>query len=97
MYFEDSIDEQKYCGHLFGLGTSLFTNGIPYDAYIPPQALQHPPQGSTSQTSLAGHNPASTSAMHNGGVLNIMNSNSITNNSASAPNLTNLVPNGDSK
>ena len=32
MYFEDTIDEVKYCGHLFGLGSSLFQNGMPYEA-----------------------------------------------------------------
>lgn len=31
MYFEDTIDEAKYCGHLFGLGPSVFQNG--YDSY----------------------------------------------------------------
>lgn len=39
MYFEDTIDEVKYCGHLFGLGSSLFQNGIPYDSYMTPQSL----------------------------------------------------------
>ena len=27
MYFEDTIDEAKYCGHLFGLGSSIYQNG----------------------------------------------------------------------
>ena len=39
MYFEDSIDESKYCGHLFGLGSSIFQNGIPYDTYMAPATL----------------------------------------------------------
>jgi hypothetical protein len=39
MYFEDTIDENKYCGHLFGLGSSLFQNGLPYETYIAPQTL----------------------------------------------------------
>ena len=39
MYFEDTIDESKYCGYLFGLGSSLYQNGIPYDTYIAPQTL----------------------------------------------------------
>lgn len=31
MFFEDNIDDTKYCGHLFGLGTtfsSQYTNGV---------------------------------------------------------------------
>lgn len=43
MYFEDTIDEVKYCGHLFGLGSSLFQNGLPYEntanIYMAPQTL----------------------------------------------------------
>ena len=43
MYFEDTIDEVKYCGHLFGLGSSLFQNGMPYEStaniYMAPQTL----------------------------------------------------------
>jgi hypothetical protein len=101
MYFEDTIDEVKYCGHLFGLGSSLFQNGIPYEAYIPSQALiaqQHQthPHNSASQTSLAnlGSNLNPTN-ISNG---NANNSNSTNNfNSASAPNLTNLVPSTESK
>jgi hypothetical protein len=102
MYFEDTIDEVKYCGHLFGLGSSLFQNGIPYEAYIPSQALiaqqhQNHSHNSASQTSLA-HltNNLNPNNLSNG---SINNSNTNTNNfnSASAPNLTNLVPNGDSK
>lgn len=26
MYFEDNIDDSKYCGHLYGLGTTLPNN-----------------------------------------------------------------------
>lgn len=36
MYFEDSIDPAKYSGHLFGLGSTLFTNGL-YENGIPIQ------------------------------------------------------------
>jgi CCR4-NOT transcription complex subunit 7/8 len=43
MYFEDTIDEVKYCGHLFGLGSSLFQNNLPYEntanIYMAPQTL----------------------------------------------------------
>lgn len=27
MFFEDNIDDGKYCGHLYGLGTSYVVNG----------------------------------------------------------------------
>lgn len=27
MFFEDNIDDAKYCGHLYGLGTSFVVNG----------------------------------------------------------------------
>lgn len=27
MFFEDNIDDAKYCGHLYGLGTSYVMNG----------------------------------------------------------------------
>ena len=27
MFFEDNIDDAKYCGHLYGLGTSFVQNG----------------------------------------------------------------------
>ncbi|KAJ8297790.1 hypothetical protein KUTeg_024321 [Tegillarca granosa] len=31
MFFEDNIDDAKYCGHLYGLGTSYVQNGAAYD------------------------------------------------------------------
>ncbi len=53
MYFEDTIDEVKYCGQLFGLGSSIFQNGIPYDAYLTAQAIvQQQQQQQQSQSSL---------------------------------------------
>ena len=27
MFFEDKIDDAKYCGHLYGLGSSYANNG----------------------------------------------------------------------
>lgn len=27
MFFEDNIDDAKYCGHLYGLGTAYVVNG----------------------------------------------------------------------
>ncbi|XP_033743922.1 CCR4-NOT transcription complex subunit 7-like isoform X2 [Pecten maximus] len=32
MFFEDNIDDVKYCGHLYGLGTSYVQNGAGYDS-----------------------------------------------------------------
>lgn len=32
MFFEDNIDNAKYCGHLYGLGTSFIVNGNNYTA-----------------------------------------------------------------
>ena len=104
MYFEDTIDDAKYCGHLFGLGSSLFQNGIPYDAYIAAQqiaAAQHQQQHQQQQQ----HTSASTAALS--ALVAIGNSQAgavqqngvapgiVTNpNSSSAPNLTNLIANG---
>lgn len=30
MFFEDNIDNAKYCGHLYGLGTTFIVNGNNY-------------------------------------------------------------------
>lgn len=30
MFFEDNIDDAKYCGHLYGLGTSYVNGGQAY-------------------------------------------------------------------
>jgi CCR4-NOT transcription complex subunit 7/8 len=32
MFFEDNIDDAKYCGHLYGLGTSYVQNGVMAEA-----------------------------------------------------------------
>lgn len=34
MFFEDNIDDAKYCGHLYGLGTSYVQNGGSYDVFV---------------------------------------------------------------
>jgi len=31
MFFEDNIDDTKYSGHLYGLGTSYVQNGTGYE------------------------------------------------------------------
>ncbi|XP_013779157.1 CCR4-NOT transcription complex subunit 7-like [Limulus polyphemus] len=35
MFFEDNIDDAKYCGHLYGLGTSYVVNGNAYEEDTP--------------------------------------------------------------
>ncbi|XP_013790779.1 CCR4-NOT transcription complex subunit 7-like isoform X1 [Limulus polyphemus] len=35
MFFEDNIDDAKYCGHLYGLGTSYVVNGNAYQEDTP--------------------------------------------------------------
>jgi len=57
LFFEDKIDDSKYCGHLFGLGTtfsSQYTNGS-YRGGTPNPAQQ---SGSYTET---GPNNASQS------------------------------------
>ena len=38
LFFEDNVDDDKYCGHLFGLGASHVQNGSSsgYEGYGPP-------------------------------------------------------------
>uniref|UniRef100_A0A1E1X4Q0 poly(A)-specific ribonuclease n=1 Tax=Amblyomma aureolatum TaxID=187763 RepID=A0A1E1X4Q0_9ACAR len=63
MFFEDNIDDAKYCGHLYGLGTSYVMNGNSYHdeatpnnvalAALPaaPSAAQATPTSSTNSAS----------------------------------------------
>ena len=97
MYFEDTIDEAKYCGHLFGLGSSMFQNGIPYDTYMAPQTLAAVAQSVASQ--LHSHNSASQSSLANlnaGQNASLLNSHHNGNNSSSTPNLAASVTSSDS-
>lgn len=82
MYFEDTIDDVKYCGHLYGLGTSFFQNGIPYESYITPQSLVAVAQSVAAQAHS--HNSASQSSLSS--LANSANNQ----NSASTPNLTSI-------
>ena len=89
MYFEDTIDEAKYSGNLFGLGSSMFQNGIPYETYMAPQTLAAVAQSVASQ--LHSHNSASqsslasmTAAQNSSLASSHQNGN---NNSSSTPNL----------
>merc|ERR1712226_695351 len=55
MFFEDDIDDSKYCGHLFGLGTSYVV--------VPPSTNQSAPvTSSTAQANSTNTTTATTSA-----------------------------------
>ena len=59
MFFEDDIDDSKYCGHLFGLGTSYVVS--------PPNTNQSPPVSTaaapaSSSTTTTSTTPASSSS-----------------------------------
>merc|ERR1719158_1801768 len=55
MFFEDDIDDSKYCGHLFGLGTSYVV--------APTNTNSSPPvTTTTAQTSSTNTTTATTSA-----------------------------------
>jgi len=87
MYFEDTIDEVKYCGHLFGLGSTIFQNGIPYDTYGMAVTVAQSVAQSV-QSSMHSHNSASQSSLVNLAAQSINLSNSQNgSNSSSTPNL----------
>ena len=54
MFFEDDIDDSKYCGHLFGLGTSYVVT--------PSNTNSSPPVATTSTPSSTNTSSATTSA-----------------------------------
>lgn len=61
MFFEDNIDDAKYCGHLYGLGTSYVQNGTSYETnhvYSGPQNSHTTPNNVESTTST----PTTTSS-----------------------------------
>ena len=58
MFFEDNIDDAKYCGHLYGLGTSYVQNGgSGYE--MGPGFLN-----SNSSTSTSSSTPVNTNAVN---------------------------------
>ena len=60
MFFEDDIDDSKYCGHLFGLGTSYVVT--PSNANSsPPITTTSTPASSTNTTSATTSAPSSSS------------------------------------
>ncbi|RMZ93004.1 CCR4-NOT transcription complex subunit 7 isoform X2 [Brachionus plicatilis] len=91
MYFEDTIDQVKYSGQLFGLGSSLFQNGYVYDTYINPQTLvsvvnsvaqsanAHNSQSQSSLSTIASQNGQNSASTPNLSALNGPNDPSRTN------------------
>lgn len=91
MYFEDTIDQVKYSGQLFGLGSSLFQNGFVYDTYINPQTLvsvvnsvaqsahAHSSQSQSSLSTLANQNGQNSASTPNLSSLNVPNDSNRTN------------------
>ncbi|XP_065310402.1 CCR4-NOT transcription complex subunit 7-like [Dermacentor albipictus] len=61
MFFEDNIDDAKYCGHLYGLGTSYVMNGNSYHDEATPNnvALALPAATSAAQPTPTSTNSAS--------------------------------------
>lgn len=61
MFFEDNIDDAKYCGHLYGLGTSYVMNGNSYHDEATPNnvALALPAAPSTAQSTPTSTNSTS--------------------------------------
>lgn len=89
MYFEDTIDEVKYCGHLFGLGSTIFQNGIPYDTYGMAVTVAQSVAQSV-QSSMHSHNSASQSSLVNLAAQSInsnLSNSQNGSNSSSTPNL----------
>ena len=50
MFFEDNIDDAKYCGHLYGLGTAFVINGNSYDDSNPLSTNANTTINSTTST-----------------------------------------------
>lgn len=48
MFFEDNIDDAKYCGHLYGLGTSYVMNGNSYHEDASPNNAVGAPVGNNA-------------------------------------------------
>ncbi|XP_037568489.1 CCR4-NOT transcription complex subunit 7 [Dermacentor silvarum] len=61
MFFEDNIDDAKYCGHLYGLGTSYVMNGNSYHDEATPNnvALALPAAANAAQSTPTSTNSAS--------------------------------------
>lgn len=57
MFFEDNIDDAKYCGHLYGLGTSYVQNGTNYENHAYSGPTNH-----TSSNNTEGTNTVTTTS-----------------------------------
>merc|ERR1712198_138335 len=57
MFFEDDIDDSKYCGHLFGLGTSYVVT--------PSNAISFPPITTTSTPASSTNTTSATTSASN--------------------------------
>ena len=50
VFFEEDVDKGKYCGHLYGLGTSYVSNGASFDPFSnshTPNAIEDANPGAT--------------------------------------------------
>merc|ERR1711997_1443952 len=70
MFFEDDIDDSKYCGHLFGLGTSYVvtpgnTNSSPPITTTSTQASSTNTSSTTSETTSTTTNTTNTASSGN--------------------------------
>lgn len=62
MFFEDNIDDAKYCGHLYGLGTSYVVNGNYHEEQaMAPTSTSTPSSSSSSSSSNLPPPPSSSS------------------------------------
>lgn len=59
MFFEDNIDDAKYCGHLYGLGTSYVMNGNSYHDEATPNNVALPAATNAAQPTPTSTNSAS--------------------------------------
>ncbi|XP_018896603.1 CCR4-NOT transcription complex subunit 7 isoform X1 [Bemisia tabaci] len=66
MFFEDNIDDAKYCGHLYGLGTSFIVNGNNSNSN---------PASTNATTNSSNSNSSSATTNANSGSANATNTN----------------------
>jgi len=57
MFFEDHIDDAKYCGHLYGLGAAYIQNGSGSSTYE-----SHPPTVANGDVPASSSAPTTTSS-----------------------------------
>lgn len=59
MFFEDDIDDSKYCGHLYGLGTNYVNSSTPSTTSAPSSTTTAAPKD-TQSSGPSTPTPAST-------------------------------------